>query len=160
MTMLLNNKPTSFALALWLISMAASAAQAQDATKTPSANGQLADAATMRQLSEAQLRAIKAIRRESEKRAAPLALRVASATKHIYGNMLADKEDQALRRKLSAQMNQAVVALLAIKGQSIRDVIAVLTPAQKQLVKSEMRKPGAPGDLTELMARVFSLPDK
>ncbi len=145
-------------LALWCFGFAAGAAQAQDATKTPSSNPQ--PDASVRQLSAAQLQTIKAIRSKSEQQAAPLALRLASAAQHIYGNMLADKENQALRRRLSAQMNRAVVALLAIKGQAMRDVIAALTPAQKQLVKSEMRKPGAPGDLMELMGRVFSLPDK
>jgi hypothetical protein len=38
--------------------------------------------------------------------------------------------------------------------------VGVLTPEQKRLVKSEMRKPGAPGDLGEVIARTFNLDDK
>ena len=57
-------------------------------------------------------------------------------------------------------MDEIVVKLLAVKGQSIRDTVAVLTPAQKQLVREEMRKPGAPGDLSELIERLFSAPEQ
>ncbi|PYS75188.1 MAG: hypothetical protein DMF66_20140, partial [Acidobacteria bacterium] len=82
---------------------------------------------------------------------------LAAVVSKIYENMLADKPDEALRAKLSAEMKEAAWALLAIKGQAIRETVNVLTPAQKQLVKSEMRKPGAPADLGEVIARTFNL---
>lgn len=53
-------------------------------------------------------------------------------------------------------MNKLGTELLTIKGQSIRDSVAVLTLEQKALLKSEMRKPEAPADLTELMDRLFA----
>jgi len=108
-------------------------------------------------LSEAQKQAIERIRVESERRAAPRLARLAAVVSKIYENMLADKPDEALRAKLSAEMKEAAWALLAIKGQAIRETVNVLTPAQKQLVKSEMRKPGAPADLGEVIARTFNL---
>jgi Spy/CpxP family protein refolding chaperone len=111
-------------------------------------------------LSEAQRQAIKRIKVESEKRAAPAALRLAAVVGKIYENMLSDRPDEALRARLSAEMKEAAWALLAIKGQAVRETVNVLTPEQKRLVKSELRKPGAPGDLSEVIARTFKLDDK
>ncbi|MBA2341564.1 MAG: Spy/CpxP family protein refolding chaperone [Pyrinomonadaceae bacterium] len=111
-------------------------------------------------LSEAQKQKIKFIRSEAEKTAAPLALRLAQVAKRIYENMLAEKPDEELRQRLSSEMNEVVVALLSIKGQSMRDAVNALTAEQKQVIRSEMRKPGAPGDLMELIMRVFNLPEK
>ena len=57
-------------------------------------------------------------------------------------------------------MDEVVVGLLSIKGQSIREMVKVLTPEQKQLIRVEMTKPGAPGDLSELIMKVFGVPEK
>jgi len=111
-------------------------------------------------LSETQRQAIKRIKDESEKKAAPVALRFAGIVSRIYENMLADRPDEGLRAKLDAEMKEVSWELLAVKGQSIRDIVGVLTPAQKQLVKSEMLKPGAPADLSEVVARTFKLDEK
>lgn len=111
-------------------------------------------------LSEAQKQAIKRIQVESEKKAAPAALRLAGVVRRIYENMLADEPDEKLRSRLSAEMREATWELLTIKGQSIREIANVLTPEQKQLVKVEMRKPGAPSDLSEVIARTFRLGEK
>lgn len=113
-----------------------------------------------RTLSAAQVEAIKRIQADAEKRAAPAAARLAEIVGKIYENMLADRPDEKLRADLSAQMEKATWALLSIKGQSIYDIVRVLTPAQRQLVRAEMRKPGAPSDLTEIVAHVFKLDDK
>lgn len=109
-------------------------------------------------LTAAQLQTIESIRAESKKKAAPFALRLASAAKQIYENMLSEHEDEALRQRLSGEMNEVVVELLAIKGRSIRDMVRVLTPEQKKFVKSEMQKLGAPDDLSELIVRMFKVP--
>ena len=114
----------------------------------------------VQQLSETQLRAIKSIRSASERKAALPALHLAATIKRIYENMLADKEDQALRQRLSRELDEGTAQMLAIKGQSIRDVIGVLTPEQRRLVKNEMKKPGAPADLMELIVRTFNIPEK
>ena len=117
---------------------------------------QTGDAAN-KSLSESQVKAIKSIVSTSEKKAAPLAIQLAATAKLIYENMLAPKEDQRRRLRLSKQLNRITNELLGIKGQSMRDVIAVLTPAQKQLVREEMSKPGQPADLMELIKRVFKI---
>jgi Spy/CpxP family protein refolding chaperone len=111
-------------------------------------------------LSEAQKQAIKRIRVESEKKAAPAALRFAGIVNKIYENMLSDKPDEELRARLSAEMKETAGELLTIKGQSIRETVNVLTPEQKQLIKSERLKPGAPADLSEVIAHTFNLTDK
>lgn len=111
-------------------------------------------------LTDAQRQAIKRIQTDAEKQAAPAALRLAEIVNKIYENMLADEPDEKLRADLSAQMEKATWSLLSIKGQSIHDIIRVLTPAQRQLVRVEMRKPGSPADLSEVVARLFRLEEK
>lgn len=111
-------------------------------------------------LSEAQKQAIKLIQVSSEKKAATVALRLAGIVSKIYENMLADKPDEKLRVALSAKMKETAWELLSIKGQAVRETVNVLTPEQKQIIKREMRKPGAPGDLSEVIARAFKLADK
>lgn len=128
------------------------------AQTSPGAENTAADAAHT--LTEAQKQAIKRIKIESEKRAAPAALRLAGIVSKIYENMLSDRPDEALRARLSSEMKEATWKLLAIKGQAVRETVNVLTPDQKRLIKSEMRKPGAPGDLSEVIARTFKLDDK
>ncbi len=113
-----------------------------------------------RRLSEAQLQAIKSIRAESEKKAAPVALRLAATVRQIYENMLAEKPDEGLRGRLSREMREETWELLSIKGESIREVVNALTPEQKRLVRDEMAKRGAPADLTEVVWRVFKVPGK
>ncbi|MDT7604290.1 MAG: hypothetical protein QOF61_2287 [Acidobacteriota bacterium] len=133
-----------------LIHAASSATQAQatapaDATHT---------------LSDAQKQSIKRIQTDAAKRAAPAALRLAGIVSKVYANMLADKPDEKLRASLSAQMEKATWAVLSIKGQSVYDILRILTPAQRQLVRTEMQKPGAPSDLSEVVTHLFKLDEK
>ena len=112
---------------------------------------------TTQSLSESQLKSIKSIESASEKKAAPLAIQLAATAKQIYENMLAPNEDQRRRLRLSKQLYRITNELLAIKGQTMRNVIAVLTPAQKDLLRKEMRKPDHPADLMEVIKRVFKV---
>jgi hypothetical protein len=145
-------------LKLFLLFLFVSFAAAVATAQTPSgaANG----GAAGHPLSEAQRQAIKSLKVESEKRAAPLALQLAATVKQVYENMLSEKEDEALRLRLSKEMDETMSKILAVKGQSVRDTVAVLTPAQRQLVREEMRKPGAPADLSELIERLFNSPEQ
>lgn len=108
-------------------------------------------------LSEAQQRAIKRIKAASGRKAVLPALRLAGIVRRIYNNMLADKPDEKLRVKLSAELKETTWELLTIKGQAIRETVNALTREQKQLIKDEMRKPGAPADLGELIDHTFKL---
>jgi hypothetical protein len=110
-------------------------------------------------LSESQRQTIKDIQIKAAKRAAPIALQLAHTARRVYENMLRDREDQRLRVRLDAEMHKVAGELLTIKGQSIRDVLRVLTPEQRKLVRTEMVKPGAPADLMELLVRIFKIPE-
>jgi Spy/CpxP family protein refolding chaperone len=142
---------------LFLVALVFATAGTTQAQATADANAS-ADAAHT--LSDAQKQSIKNIQTAAEKQAALAALRLAGIVNKIYENMLADKPDERLRASLSAQMEKATWALLSIKGQSIHDIVRVLTPAQRRLVKAEMQKPGAPSDLSEVVAHVFKLDNK
>ncbi|MEP6569483.1 MAG: hypothetical protein ABJC10_06880 [Acidobacteriota bacterium] len=111
-------------------------------------------------LSDAQKQAIKRIHVKAELQAALPTLRLARVVRQIYTNMLADKPDEKLRVKLAAELKEVTWPLLAIKGKAIRQTVNVLTPAQKQLVRTEMAKPGAPADLYEVVAHTFNLSEK
>lgn len=110
-------------------------------------------------LTDVQMKQMLAIKKDVDQKAGPAAARVAEVTRRIYDNMLADKPDEALRAKLSGEMREAVWALLEIKGQSIHDAVAVLTPVQRMQLRVEMAKPGAPGDLSELIGKMFMPPE-
>ena len=150
---------TRLTILLFLLPVLVFAASLKTATaQTSSSAENKADA--VHTLSEAQKQAMKRIQVETEKRAAPVAMRLAGLVSKIYENMLADKPDEKLRATLSTQMKKTTWELLSIKGQSIRETVNVLMPEQKQLVKSEMLKPGVPADLSEVIARTFKLANK
>jgi uncharacterized membrane-anchored protein YjiN (DUF445 family) len=140
--------------------LAAIACAASLTARAQAIQGATVQADAAHTLTDAQKQAIKRIQTDAEKQAAPAALRLAGIVNKIYENMLADQPDEKLRASLSAQMEKATWTLLSIKGQSIHDIVRVLTPAQRQLVKVEMQKPGAPSDLTEVVAHVFKLDNK
>lgn len=106
-------------------------------------------------LTPAQRTKMIAIQKDAEQKAAPAAAHLAEITRQIYANMLAETPDEALRTKLSGEMRDAVWQLFEIKGQSIHDAIRVLTPTQRKQLKTEMVKPGAPADITELIGKIF-----
>ncbi|MFL6228841.1 MAG: hypothetical protein ACJ741_08680 [Pyrinomonadaceae bacterium] len=137
-----------------LICVSAATTRAQ----TNQSDANTADAAHT--LTEAQRQSIKRIQTDTEKKAAPALRRLARVASKVYANMLAEKPDAKLRASLSAQLERATWALFAIKGQSFYEILRVLTPAQRQLIRDERRKPGAPADLSEVVAHLFKLDDK
>lgn len=99
--------------------------------------------------------ALAKVKSNSEKKAAPIAMQLATTTKKIFANMLSTKEDQRLRIKLSKDLHRYAGQLLDIKGQSYRDTVAVLTPIQKGVVLEELKKTGNSEDLVEIIGRAF-----
>lgn len=164
-------KMFSCALALAAgVAMVAAQAQASPQSQTGKASADVQketavkkeddNAASIPPLSEEQKKSLMAIKVASEKKAAPIALRFAGIIRRIYENMLADKPDTGLRAKLDAEMKETGWELLMIKGQSMFDAVAVLTPEQKRVLKAEMMKPGAPADMGELIEKTFMLTEK
>lgn len=135
---------------IWVMPVVRSNAQTASETNQAAEN----------RLSETQLKAIKVIRVRAALRATPLALRLAMTAKRIYENLLSDKENASLRVRLDAEIHRIGGQLLTIKGNAIREEVLVLTPEQKKLIKTEMKKPDAPADLMEVIERTFNIPEK
>lgn len=112
------------------------------------------------ELAPAQITALKDIKANAEKQSAPYAMKLATTARQIYENMLSEREDQRLRRRLSKRLHYNAGKLLDIRGRSYREALAVLTPAQRQLVRDELKKPDAPTDLGEAIAKTFGLSGK
>jgi hypothetical protein len=108
-------------------------------------------------LSLQQIEGLKAAKVKTEKQAVPYALKMAVTVKKIYDNMLSAHEDQRLRRKLAARLHLYTGKLLDIRGQSYRDALGILTPAQRQTIREALKKPDAPQDIGELIAKTFGL---
>jgi Spy/CpxP family protein refolding chaperone len=111
-------------------------------------------------LSEDQKRAVMAIVGESRRKGAPLAARAAKGAKEFDENVLSEKPDAEADLKAQQEITDALTVVAVLRLQTIRDVVAVLTPEQKRLLKDEMAKPGAPSALLEALARVFKLPEQ
>ena len=117
-------------------------------------------AQTTASLSPQQVEALKKVKVDTEKAAAPYAMKLAETAKQIYANMLSDKEDQKLRKRLAKQLHLYTAKLLDIRGESYRAALNVLTPDQRQLVRDELKKPGAPTDIADIIVKTFGLSDK
>ena len=76
-------------------------------------------------------------------------------SKSIDRNLLSGKPDDELDRKLSADFATAVTNLVnsavQVKLTAVREMVKVLTPAQKAALLAELEKPGANPDLAELI---------
>lgn len=120
----------------------------------------IGSAQTKSSLSPKQVEALKKLKTDTEKTAAPYALKLAETAKRIYANMLSEKEDQSLRKRLAKDLHLYTAKLLDIRGDSYRAALAVLTPDQRRLVRDELKKPGAPMDIAEIIAKVFNLSGK
>jgi Spy/CpxP family protein refolding chaperone len=111
-------------------------------------------------LTEQQKAAIVAIRDETQREAAPVAAALASTVKESFEKMLSEEPDPAAQNRLCKQAADSLAQLITIANRGMQKGVAVLTPEQKQKVRSEMGKPGAPGDLLELIARVYGIPQR
>ena len=102
-------------------------------------------------LNDAQMAAIASLRGESEKKATLIAVQLAAVVQKIYDNNLADSPNETLRVSLDNEMKDLVWQLLQSKGDTMWAAYRLLTPEQKQIVKADIAKPRAPGDLPDVM---------
>jgi hypothetical protein len=120
--------------------------------------GQTADA-----LSSQQRAAITLAQAEGEQKAGPIALRLASVVTRLYENNLSEAPDVAVRTTLDAEMKDLVWQLLMVKGESMWAAVRALTPEQRQMLRDQIPKPNAGGnvpDLMDLISHTFHLADK
>lgn len=111
-------------------------------------------------LSEEQRRAIQSILTKSKLEGVPLALLGAAGAKEFDENILAETPDAAADEKATGRLLSSLAGVARLRLQTIRDVVALLTPEQKRLLRAEMSKPGTPTALLEVLARVFQLPQE
>ena len=135
----------SFCLAIACCAVCAGGAGAQTVP------GALAAQSVVPPLSDAQKTAIASLRSESEKKATLIAVQLAAVVQKIYDNNLADSPNEALRVSLDNEMKELVWQLLLTKGDTMWAAFRLLTPEQKRIVKAEIARPRAPGDLPDVM---------
>lgn len=111
-------------------------------------------------LSDEQKRAIQSILTKSKIVGAPLALLGAQGAKEFDENVLAETSDAAADERATKQLLDSLAGVAKLRLQTIKDVVALLTPEQKRLLRAEMSKPGTPTALLEVLARVFKLPQE
>lgn len=111
-------------------------------------------------LSEGQKSAIRSILSKAKLEAVPLALLGAQAAKAFDENVLAEAPAAAEDERTTKQLLDSLAGVANLRLQTIRDVVALLTPEQKRLLRAEMSKPGTPTALLDVLARVFKLPQE
>lgn len=111
-------------------------------------------------LSEEQKSAIRSILTKSKLEGAVLALLGAQAAKEFDENVLAEAPAAASDERATKQLLDALAGVARLRLQTIRDVVALLTPEQKRLLRAEMSKPGTPTALLDVLSRVFKLPQE
>jgi Spy/CpxP family protein refolding chaperone len=151
-----------FALALSVTQASAKTRAGKTAREHNAGAGQKAAApfASEHPLSDEQKRAIHSILTKSKMEGVALALLGAQGAKEFDENVLSEQPNAEADQKATKKLTDAVAGVTALRLQTIRDVVALLTPEQKQLLRAEMAKPGTPTALLEVLARVFKLPDE
>jgi hypothetical protein len=94
---------------------------------------------------------------DSKARIQPTAEKITEIAKAIGRNVLAEKPDPELDKKLRADMTNAVLETVKIamdiRLNAIADIAKVLTPDQKKFLLAELDKPETNPDLAELVQR-------
>ena len=140
------------------LNLAATQAQTRAHRRKAAPKSNASAAAPAHPLSEEQRRAIQSILTKSKLEGVPLALLGAAGAKEFDENVLAEAPDAAADERATNQLLNSLAGVARLRLQTIRDVVALLTPEQKRLLRAEMSKPGTPTALLEVLARVFQLP--
>jgi hypothetical protein len=111
-------------------------------------------------LSDEQKRVIQSILTKSKVEGAVLALMGAQGARAFDENVLAESPDAASDERATKQLLNSLAGVAKLRLQAIRDVVALLAPGQRRLLRAEMSKPGTPTALLEVLARVFKLPQE
>lgn len=111
-------------------------------------------------LSDEQQRSIQSILTKSKAAGVALGLLGAQAALGFDENVLAEAPDAAADERATKQLLDSLAGLAKLRLQTIRDVVALLTPEQKRLLRAEMSKPGTPTALLDVLSRVFKLPQE
>lgn len=128
--------------------------QAQDKPQATSTASTLTDSQK-----HALQQALQAAENDGKAKVAPLMLKLGAITKSIDRNLLSDKPDQELDRKLTrdlvAAVSEVVATAIDLKLSAGREIVKLLTPEQRKILLAEIEKPDSNPDLTELAGKVF-----
>lgn len=152
---------------MFAVAFAASGASAQTRKTGARARVKTADAAKAAvadapkyPLSEEQKRAIHSIIAKSKAEGAVLGLAGAQGAKEFDENILSESPSTEADAKATKRLLDALAGVAELRLEAIREVVALLTPEQKRLLREEMSKPGTPTALLDVLKRVFKLPEE
>jgi hypothetical protein len=96
---------------------------------------------------------------ETKTKTLAITLKLAALAKSLDRNMLADQPDPEVDKKLLNDLVQTVTEMVAgvlqTKIAADREVVKILTPEQKKLLREEVEKADSNPDLSELIGKLF-----
>jgi hypothetical protein len=110
-------------------------------------------------LSDEQKRAIQSLLAKGKAEGAVLGLAGAQGAKEFDENVLSETPSAEADAKATKRLLDSLAGLAELRLELIREVVALLTPEQKRVLREEMSKPGAPTALLDVLKRVFKLPE-
>jgi hypothetical protein len=111
-------------------------------------------------LSDEQKSAIRSIVAKSKAEGAVLGLAGAQGAKEFDENVLSESPSAEADAKATKKLLDSLAGVAELRLETIRQVVALLTPEQKRLLREEMSKPGTPTALLDVLRRVFKLPEE
>jgi hypothetical protein len=111
-------------------------------------------------LSDEQKRAIQSLLAKGKVEGAVLGLAGVQGAKEFDENVLSETPGAEADAKATKRLLDSLAGLAELRLELIREVVALLTPEQKRLLRDEMSKPGAPTALLDVLKRVFKLPEE
>jgi hypothetical protein len=150
---------------MFAVAFAACGASAQTRKTGVRARVKTADAAKVEDapkypLSEEQKRGIHSIIAKSKAEGVVLGLAGAQGAKEFDVNVLSESPSTEADAKATKRLLDSLAGIAELRLETIREVVALLTPEQKRLLREEMSKPGTPTALLDVLKRVFKLPEE
>lgn len=72
----------------------------------------------------------------------------------MNNNLLSDQPDEALTKQYNKEFGEIFSSILDSLGPVLKQMMLILTPAQKQLIRESMKNPNAPIDLFNLVGKL------
>jgi Spy/CpxP family protein refolding chaperone len=109
-------------------------------------------------LSDEQKRAIQSIMSKGKLEGALIAVEGARAAKRFDLNLLSESPDPAREEAETKTLLDSLANVARLRLRILKDVVALLTPEQRRVLRNEMSKADTPPELLDVLARVFKLP--
>ncbi|HXO21968.1 MAG TPA: periplasmic heavy metal sensor [Thermoanaerobaculia bacterium] len=109
-------------------------------------------------LSQAQRKAIDEVLLQAKLKAQPLMVEVGTAAREVRENLLTPTPDPKARQRITKKIADAVAALAGLRIDTTAQILALLTPAQRDLVLEEEKKADWNADLYEILVKTLDIP--